>query len=151
MRLRKPEFETHTWFMAVYNARLLLSFPELKERKETKDLALTLTGNVSEIGITILDTRDLAGLRMADWRRTHLHSFHFRMTDFAHRPSRSNLAANLPNPSRTLQRNRWIQNTEGKLYELVRVHLPYEKLIDKIAGPANCPKMRALQLLVKHL
>ena len=137
--------------MAAHNARILSSFLKLKIPKETKDLALTFTGDVSEIGITILDTRDLAGFRMADWRRKHLHSFHFRMTDFVYRPSRLNLAANQPNPSRRLQRNRWIQNMEGMLYELVRVHSPYEKLIDKIAGPANCLKMRTLRLLVKHL
>ena len=52
--------------MAAHNARILSSFLKLKIPKETKDLALTFTGDVSEIGITILDTRDLAGFRMAD-------------------------------------------------------------------------------------
>ena len=41
-------------------------------------------GNVSEVGITILDTRNLAGVHIAEWRRTNLHSFHYRMTDFLH-------------------------------------------------------------------
>ena len=38
-----------------------------------------------------------------------------------------------------------------EIYGLAKTDSPYERLMHEIAGPKNCPKMRALGLVLKHL
>lgn len=47
-----------------------------------------------------------------------------------------------------ITKTRWIGPEQGKFYKLEPKNSPYEKYIDAIAGPENCPKMRALRLVM---
>ena len=50
-----------------------------------------------------------------------------------------------------LDNGKWLRVTRGKLYELARTDSPYEQAIMDIAGRENCPKLRVLILVLRHI